>query len=209
VTPTAAATLPPACVDKVSNGGFEVTGSWTFPTTASTAGYTTAQAHSAARAAQFGLPPAAQALKTEAGPERYLLGGLAPLAASYSSGYQKIYVPAAADSVALSFWYKPGSQAADGDFQRVLLLEPSTYAVIATLMRVRENNTAWQEKVFDLRPYRGRYVVIYFEVYNDNITGTDRAWMYLDDVQVLACSGAGRDGGSLLDPSAWLPALMH
>jgi hypothetical protein len=207
-TPTPTATTVAACTDRVANGGFELTGSWTMPTTVTTAGYTTAQAHSGARSARFGLAPAAQAAAMGAGPERNVLGELAPLAASYSSGYQRIYIPSTADTVTLSFWYKPGSLAADGDFQRVLLLDPNTYGLVATLMKVRENNAAWQQKSFDLRAYRGRYIVIYFEVYNDNISSPARAWMYLDDVKVLACS-AGRGGGPLVDPMVWVPLVLR
>ena len=207
-TPTATPPVSAGCVDKVANGGFELTGSWTFPLTGSTAGYTTAQSLTGTRSARFGLLPAAQAARSESGPERNLLGDLAPLAASYSSGYQRVYIPPAADSVALNFWYRPGSQGADGDFQRVLLLQPSTYSVIATLMKVRENGTAWHQKSFDLAAYRGRYIVIYFEVYNDNISAGSRAWMNLDDVQVLACSATQRSA-MYRDPQVWLPLLVQ
>jgi hypothetical protein len=192
-TATSTATATPAgqtCSERVANGGFEANASWTFPGTATTAGYTTAQAHGGARSARFGLLAGAQAPAVQRDePERNLLGEVAPLAASYSSGYQTISVPAGVDSATLHFWYRPGTQAASGDFQRVLLLEPGSYGVIRTVMRVLENSTTWREASFDLTPYRGRSLVVYFEVYNDSLGSTGRTWMFLDDVSVQACTG--------------------
>ena len=40
-----------------------------------------------------------------------------------------------------------------------------------------------------LRPgaYRGRSLVLYFEVYNDGTGPQGRTWMFVDDVSVEAC----------------------
>ena len=192
-TPTQTLTpLPQTCSQRVTNGGFEAGSGWTFTATATQAGYSTAQAYSGARSARFGLLPSGQASAAFAGvrPERNLFGETAALAqASYSSGYQTVSIPAGVDSATLSFWYRPGSQATSGDFQRVLLLDPGTYGVLQTLMYVLEKTDTWQPATFDLSAYRGRSVVVYFEVYNDDITAGPRTWMYLDDVSVLACTG--------------------
>ena len=62
---------PPPCVDVVINGGFEANAAWTFPITADTAGYTTAQAFSGARSARFGLLPGMAAAAAQGdGPAR-------------------------------------------------------------------------------------------------------------------------------------------
>ena len=178
-TPTATpTTVPPSCSERVANGGFEANTAWTFTVTGSTAGYTTAQAHSGARAARFGILPVGQAASNlpdgvtlaPGAPERNLLGELAPLGGSFSSGYQTISIPADAANATLTFWYYPATNAVSGDYQRVMLLQPGTYAVIQTLMQKLENDRAWKQASFDLSAYRGRSVVLYFEVFNDSTT---------------------------------------
>ena len=176
----------------MANGGFEANTAWTFTVTGSTAGYTTAQAHSGARAARFGILPAGLAASNlpegvtlaPGAPERNLLGELAPLGGSFSSGYQTISIPANAAYAALTFWYYPATNAVSGDYARVMLLQPGTYALIEKLMQKLENDRTWKQASFDLSAYRGRSVVLYFEVYNDSTTAADRTWMYLDDVSV-------------------------
>ncbi len=96
----------------------------------------------------------------------------------------------------MRFWHRPGTQATtgNGDFQRVLLLKPGTYAVVKTLTKMLTNSNTWHEARFDLAPYRGQSLVLYFEVYNDDIAAGPRTWMYVDDVEVISCvrlTGAG------------------
>ena len=186
-TPTASPT-PLACSERVSNGGFEITGAWTFPATVNSAGYTTAEHYSGARAARFGLLPGTQVMQ-RAGeiPERNLLGELAPAGAAFSSGYQTISLPASATQIMLTFQYKPGTADPANDFQRVMLLDPVTYAGIKTLLKVAENDQVWKQRAIDLTEFRGRSVVLYFEVYNNSTDGAARTWMYLDDVRVQSC----------------------
>ena len=121
----------------------------------------------------------------------------APENASFSAAHQTIRIPPNAGAVTLSFWYKPGTQAAGGDYQRVMLLDPDGYTYIATLMQVLENADSWRRATFDLTPYRGRQVDLYFEVFNDNISAGPRTWMFLDDVSVLVCS--------VTPPPPWTP----
>ncbi len=212
---TATATaLPFSCTEQVSNGSFEQTAAWTFAPTATQGSYTTTQMHTGARAARLGIAPPTASLGSAAllrpatplkpvsdratpplGPvsdraaETNLLGELAPAAASYSTAYQTLTVPASAPSVTLSFWYRPGAESTAGaDYQRVLLLN-ADYSYRATVLQVLENASAWRQATFDLTPYRGQTLVLYFEVYNDDTTFGPKAWTYLDDVSVLACSG--------------------
>ncbi len=193
-TPTAA-----ACAELVANSGFETNTAWTFASTANPAGYSSVQAHTGVRSARLGVVPSGYSAAVEpdaprpvapSGQERNLMGELAPFGASYSTAYQTVAVPSSARTVTLSFWHRPGTQTTSGDFQRVLLLKPVTYSVIATVMKTLANKTAWQQTTFDLTPYRGQSIVLYFEVYNDDISSGARTWMYLDDVSVQACSGA-------------------
>lgn len=178
----------PTCTNLIANGGFESASAWTFPITASTAGYSPAAAHSGSRSARFGLLPSVSAAVQ--GPDRIehnLLGESAPLGGTYSSGYQTITIPAADTAATLRFWYKLGTYAPYGDFQRVVLLEPGSYKLIRELKRWLEGSQTWREATFDLTAYRGRSLVVYFEVYNDGTGPQGRTWMFIDDVSVEAC----------------------
>jgi len=207
---------------KGEQGGFETEGAWRFALTATQAGYITAQAHTGTRAARLGLLPVgaaaqpaprtggasvpAQTALAPAQPERNLLGESAPAGASYSTAYQTISVPASAAATALTFWYRPGTQATAGDFQRALLLRPTDYSAIVTVMRVLEGGDTWRQATFDLIPYRGQSLVLYFEVYNDDISAGPRAWMFLDDVSVQACTGQTPSPTTTWTPTlAWTP----
>jgi hypothetical protein len=183
------ATTAPGCAEMVRNGGFEEAVAWIFPITASTAGYTASAAHAGTRSARFGLLSGVTAMHVPEprGPERNILGEMAPEGATYSSGYQTIRIPDGARSAILSFWYFASTDDPGHDFQRALLLRPGTYEVLKQLMRVTEDERAWKRASFDLTAYRGREVVVYFEVYNDSNGAGGRTWMYLDDVSVMAC----------------------
>lgn len=179
--------IPAWCSERISNGGFEATSSWTFPQTANPAGYTSAEQFTGLRSARFGLLPAATTGYVKGRQERNLLGELAPDGASYSSGHQLISIPSNTASAQLTFWWKPFTQDAANDFQRVLLLD-SNYAVLATLMTARDNSGVWQQKSFNLTQYKGRSIVVYFETYNNDINAAGgRTWMFVDDVSVVAC----------------------
>jgi hypothetical protein len=219
-TPTPTATAL-ACSERVANGGFEVSAAWAFASTGNPGGYTTAQAHTGSRSARLGVAPAGFAGVTEderpSGtalspgdvPERNLLGELAPAGASYSTAYQTIAVPSGARSTTLKYWYRPGTQATGGDFQRVLLLRPGTYGLLDTLMKSLINANEWQPATFDLSAYRGQSVVLYFEVYNDDIAAGPRTWMFVDDVSVSACSSSANLGASTgMQANLWLPLVM-
>ena len=188
ITPTATVT-PTVCRELVTNPGFEEDDdSWWFTKTATQGRITDEDAHTGARSALLGLSPDVQAQMAAQAREVNLLGELAPAGASYSTVYQTINIPADAETVTLDFWYKPGTEASGGDWQRVLLLEPSpSFKLIAELMQVLENDGTWKQTEFDLSDYRGQKLALYFEVYNNDIEAADRTWMFLDDVSVQAC----------------------
>lgn len=219
LTPTATATPPDsACVEAVSNGGFEADAAWTFARTGNPGGYSTAQAHSGSRSARLGvvIAGAADAGEGDAmivpdGSPYNLLGELAVDAASYSTAYQTVAIPANVDTAQLTFWYRPGTQATSGnaDFQRVLLLKPGSYAVLKTLTKVLSNAGQWQQATYDLTAYRGQSVVVYFEVYNDNTSSGPRTWLYVDDVSVQGCQAPVLNLAFDAPPALWLPLILN
>ncbi|MCX6032114.1 MAG: DUF4397 domain-containing protein [Chloroflexi bacterium] len=184
--PTPTPTTP--CTNVVANSGFEEDAGWTFEVTGSTGSYATAASQTGARSARLGLLPGARvAARSPDVIERTLAGEDLPAGATISSVYQTIAIPASG-SATLRFWYRPGTADTANDFQRVLLLDPTAYRLLDTVMVTLENATAWREApAFDLAAYRGRSVVIYFETYNDSIEAEGRTWMYVDDVRVEVC----------------------
>lgn len=211
-TPTPTPTTPPptetptpgpgACTELLVNGGFEAGDGWLLPVTASRAAYTNAAAHTGVRALRLGLLPSAGAAldasaESLSAPENNLLGETAPAGATYSTAHQAVNLPSGAASLVLNYWRLPGTTADAGDWQRLLLLRPGSYAVLATLWRGLQNAGDWQAATVDLTPYRGQTVVLYFEVYNNSTTAADRSWLFVDDVSLTACSGP-----AIVDPAA-------
>lgn len=175
VSPTATATTVASCVDLLVNGNFEADGSWQSDPVAVPPQITTDQRHNGARAMQLGKPPTAN-----------------PDQQSYSSIRQLVTIPLNATNITLRWWRLAGTQEAaivdpghSADRQEVLLLTQSEQP-FAVVQRTRRNDGVWQEEAVDLTSYRGQNIYIYFNVYNDGANGS--TWMYVDDLQLNACS---------------------
>ncbi len=159
------------CTELVTNGGFESPRGWRLERTANRANYTTSLAHEGTSSLQLGLTPA--------DPSRSRGDAI-------SSGYQFVRIPPTAPSARLSFWYHTDAPTQGGDHRRVLLLNDS-FKPLKELVRLPAATDAWQEASFDLAPYKGRNVGIYFETYNDNTASAPRTWMAIDDVSLTVC----------------------
>ena len=168
-TPTPTATPPPAgCVNLLANSGWEASGGWRYGSTPYPARVIDAPIHDGAHALQAGIPASAA-------------NRLA-----HSSAYQEVSIPPEVDAVQLRYWQRPGGAGDGQDYREVRLLTTS-YANLALIDRDAGNgDDQWAERVFDLSDYRGRTLVLYFNVYNDG--GGDQLWNYLDDVALLACN---------------------
>jgi hypothetical protein len=73
------------------------------------------------------------------------------------------------------------------DWQQALILtDVWPYPnILATAMNISSNSRVWTNQAFDLMPFAGQTVLVYFNVYNNGWGG--RTWMYLDDVSVQIC----------------------
>lgn len=195
------------CAELVQNRSFEQTVAWTTPATPRTAGYTTAAAHTGARSMRTGVVP--PTLDTY----------------SHSSAYQAIDVPAAAPNPTLTFWYKPHSEetprsdwkaydwvgydpaavirgeslsvkALEMDWQEMLILDQNYHLLPGgVVLRRVQNDGQWHKVTYDLSPYKGMRINLYFNTINDG--NGRRTWMYVDDVSVNVCGFAVR-----FDPSS-------
>jgi hypothetical protein len=68
---------------------------------------------------------------------------------------------------------------------QLLLLNPDD-TVLAVLWTSSNSSPDWSQLAYDVTPWRGRPVQVYFNVINDGSGGT--AAMYLDDVSLAVCS---------------------
>jgi hypothetical protein len=129
-------------------------------------GYVTTSVHLGSRALRLGILPGT--VNTS----------------SYSSARQSISLPSNATSITLSLWQNPGG-GDTLDYREVLILDGSGRP--RTLERTYgAGNNLWQARSFDLMPYRGQTVTLYFNVYNSGFG--DVAWNYMDDVSVVLCA---------------------
>jgi len=178
ITPTPTATPPgptviptpppgPCQLLCLPNGDFEGYGGWTLGNTPLYPGYVSGKGRGGSRAMRLGNIGQSNVL-------------------SYSSVRQEVHIPAWPQSVWLHFWYWPLSEGVDcHDHQELLLLQPQCQQVMAILWRTTQDDRQWLQQMADLTPYRGQYVTVYFNVYNDGAGG--RTAMYLDDVCLELC----------------------
>lgn len=174
-TPTSAPPPSPTpssyCNELLMNGGFETDEAWQFYRTPLWPTY-------------VGSPH-----PVRSGARSVMLGNLTlPDALSYSSVRQDVFIPPDAQTARIEFWYwARADNPNDSDRQQFMLLDPVTYARIADLWRPRplHDERQWQREVIDLTPYRGQWVLLYFNVFNNG--NGQRTIMFLDDVSLLAC----------------------
>ena len=157
-----------SCPNLIIDGGFETGGSWVLGPAPVPPQYVTFTKHSGNQALMLGITSGANV-------------------ESFSSARQTVTIPATATQTTLSFWfYAIASSPATTDYMEVVLLD--TAGAILTKPWVSHNNSQlWNQMSFDLSPWRGQTVQLYFNVYNDGLGGT--AAMFLDDVSLTACTG--------------------
>lgn len=171
-------TVPAGCTtDTIQNGGFEVDGFWLFGDDPVPAAYSSTTTHTPLRSMRLGIDPA--------------LGPGFQNRKSFSSIRQPFQIPTTASIAQLRWWNfyrteegQTDTPGIDEDRQQVVLLNPDL-TTVAVLRNVRRNTAAWQEELVDLTPYRGKPLLLYFNVYNDG--NGQRTWQFLDDVVINVC----------------------
>lgn len=155
----------PVCTESLANGGFESDSGWTLSGSTPPV-YVTDQFVTETRSLRLGIvPPSGDA-------------------SAYSSAYQAVTLPATASSATLGFWLQRHSADTSGDAQQAIILNESL-GVERVLMNVLSDDGAWSHATFDLTPYLGRTIAVYFNVVNDG--DGNRTCMYLDDVTLEVC----------------------
>ena len=108
---------------------------------------------------------------------------------SYSSIYQEVTIPGDTVSATLSFWYYPLCQdTVEYDWQGVAIFDPdwSQPPLAWAMPQVCSDSQTWTHHTFDLTPYKGQTIIVYFNVKNDGVDNLKTA-MYVDDVSVQVC----------------------
>ncbi len=127
------------------------------------------------------LAPAISTVQKHGGSFSALLGASAapePNGDSFLS--QDIALPASFTSATLTFWYWPASQDnINFDWQEAQI-QTTSGSPLAQVMKVCQNTQAWTQVTYDLTPYKGQTIRIYFNAHGDGFG--DLTYMYLDDV---------------------------
>ena len=172
-----------SCLNLIVDGGFETGGGWVLGPNPVTPQYVTFTKHSGNQSLMLGITSGANV-------------------ESFSSARQTVMIPATATQTTLTFWfYAMASAPATTDYMEVVLLD-SAGAILTKPWVSHNNSQLWNQMSFDLSPWRGQTVQLYFNVYNDGAGGT--AAMFLDDVSLTACTGGVTlvpTGGVTLIPS--------
>ena len=162
---------PSASIAHLDNGGFEngLTG-WTI------SGANT---------------PTASSTQFHSGSSSALLGTVQPATASAgdSSVAQTVAIPSSGPTT-LKFWYRPttaddlcsGSNCVY-DWQEAQIRSTSGQT-LASVFKSNSNSQTWTQVSFDMTPYAGQNVVLWFNVHQDGASPPDDTWMYLDDVSL-------------------------
>jgi hypothetical protein len=157
--------VPPVSGDLIINGGFEADDGWRFSSTRYPANYSTQVVHSGSRSARTGIVD---------GIDRH----------SYSSVVQLVTIPADARRATLTYWVYPVSaDVYPRDLQMVMVLSKH-FRLISSVERTLSDGQQWIQRSYDMTPFAGRTVYVYFGVYNGGRTGKTSA-MYVDDVSLV------------------------
>jgi hypothetical protein len=156
------------CEELICNGDFENQWSWIISNTPRPAYYSTAVVKSGSWSMHLGITDQSDVY-------------------SYSSIYQEVAIPGDAATVTLSFWYYPiCHDAFPNDWQTVAIYDPAWEFLAYALPKSCSNSQTWTYRTFDLTPYRGQTVMLYFDVRNDG-EGNLKTAMYVDDVSIQVC----------------------
>ncbi len=171
--------LPVGCIsDVILNNSFEDDLFWVFGDDPVPAAYSGIEKHTGLRSVRMGIDPA--------------LGAFVQNKESFSSIRQPMQISSLATSASLTWWRLDRSEEAPipdpgpaADRQDVILLNPD-FSTVAILSRTRLNTGAWQQQPpVDLTSFRGRSLLLYFNVFNDG-NGL-RTWQFVDDVTLTVC----------------------
>ncbi len=137
--------------------------------------------------------PAASVLQAHSGSFSAQLGATGlPEPTGDSWIYQTITVPTNLSSPTLTFWFWPWTlDSISFDWQEAQIRDTSGNE-LAQVFKVDSNSQNWNYVTFDLTPYKGQTVQLYFNVHEDGDSYGYFTYMYLDDIAIVEGSSALR-----------------
>ena len=147
-------------------------------------------------------PPTASTVQVHSGGGSALLGTVqpSPQPNGDSNLSQTVAIPPTGTTT-LTFWYRPstaddictGSGCAF-DWQEAQVRNTAGQT-LASIFKSNSNSQTWTKVTFDMSPYAGQNVVLWFNVQQDGAANPDDTWMYLDDVTLTQPSVPGAPTG--------------
>lgn len=207
-TPTATATpITGTCTQLVVNPSFESDTAWLFGETARPAAYTTETAHDGTRSLRTGITPGTPDTFTYSSVRQAITIPSSATSATLTFWYRPFSQDTLYDSLSLNapermpgaadLLLRPDGQVVSGepvlpagttwvDAQQALILN-SSLQVASEIFHQNHNTQTWTFRSFDLLPWKGQTIYLYFSSIND---GDGRlTWMFVDEVNVTACGG--------------------
>ena len=137
-------------------------------------------------------PPRASTTTAHSGSGSALLGTLSGTEPNGDSTLSQTITVPSGGTTSLSFWYRPTTADAicsgSGcvyDYQEAQIRNTSGQT-LASVFKSNSNSQTWTQVNFNLTPYAGQNVVLYFNVHDDGSVPPDDTSMYLDDVTVTS-----------------------
>ncbi len=137
-------------------------------------------------------PPGASGAKTHSGSGAALLGTLSGSEPNGDSTLAQTITVPATGTTSLSFWYSPATTDAicsgsgcQYDWQEAQI-RAAAGQTLASVFKSNSNSQSWTQVSFNLTPYAGQNVVLWFNVHEDGSVPADDTSMYLDDVSVTS-----------------------
>lgn len=169
-----------ACQELLTNGDLETSGGWQFGPTPAPGVVVDSPVHAGSGALRLGIATGANV-------------------AAYSTAYQSVTLPAAAEQITLTYWERPGATGDSSDYREVVVLRPNFTALRSLTRQSGAGNDQWTQRTFDLSDLAGQSIVLYFNVYNNGSGAT--LVNYLDDITLQSC-----DAGVIPSPTS--PPLL-
>jgi uncharacterized repeat protein (TIGR03803 family) len=132
-----------------------------------------------------GIAPAISTAEAHRGHYSALLGassGTEPNGTSWIS--QTISIPSKVTTAYLTYWYWPVCNDTITNAYQEAQIQNSSGKTLAQVMTVCSNAQSWLNQVYDLTPYIGQTIQVYFDDYENGASGK-LTYMYLDDVAAI------------------------
>ncbi len=111
----------------------------------------------------------------------------------FSCLHQSVTVAQGNGRPTLVFWYRAGNSGDSQDYQEMDIMDTSGNVLATPLAPGAYTQSSWREVTFDLRPYIGRTIRLYFKVFQDGNNDPSTTFLYVDDVSVTYPSLAPTD----------------